>query len=352
MKIEIQALEMSMTSEELKSYVSPEELQKLKGKGVLQAYILAQEGISQPKILQEGTTVLTWTKQVIKNLLNKVKKGTQFFIGHGADNSHENRNSVGTIISSIIKEVSGKLSNIIIGYFPEKEKVDNLDICSMEAEIEIDNNVVVGVDQITGIALGSSDTDNPAFPGAFRLNSIQCFGKETEKKNPEKEHIMTFEELKRALRDMNVHPWQLFTMEDLKNDKVFGKIFDEKTDLEDKYKALETKHKELETQNTEAMKGLNKTKAKEWLDKELKEGFTDKQKAFIEKRFNPDSLEDITEKTISEYVVNAKKEFSETAKLFGIEDAVDNKGNKKNEENNKEDKTPEEEALELIGVKE
>ncbi|HDL00808.1 MAG TPA: hypothetical protein ENH23_01065 [candidate division Zixibacteria bacterium] len=163
---------------------------------------------------------------------------------------------------------------------------------------------------------------------------------------------MTFEEVKTALRQMNVHPWQIFTMEDIKNDKVFGKLFDEQNVLSEKYKDLETKYKSLESENTEAVKNLNKTKAKDMLDGALKEGFTDKQKTFILKRFRPEDFDEINTQSINKYIENTKKEYAETAKLFGITDDADNPDKDKQKDKINQDKTPEEEALELMGVKE
>ena len=299
--------------------------------------------------------MLSWTKKIIQNLAQKIKEGTKFFIGHNEDNSHENRSAVGEVLTSFIKDIKGKLSNVIIGYFPESEKVNNLDVCSMEAEIGTDeNNNVVNIDNVSGIALGSSNEDSPAFPGARRLSMVQCFAKEKiepENKKPgEGDKQMTFEDIKKAIREMNVHPWQIFSLEDMKNDRVFGKVFDDNTALKKSTEELKTQYEELKTKNSEVEKTLNLGKSKQMLEDALKEGFTDKQVKFIENRFNPESLDEVNKENINKYIENAKKEFADTARLFGVEgnSNVDNNNNASNNEN----KTPEEEALELMGVKE
>jgi len=297
--------------------------------------------------------ILKWPRIIIQSLAEKIKEGTKFFIGHRENNSNDNRESVGEVLVSFVKEIAGKLSNVIIGYFPEKEKVNDMDICSMEADVYTDDENIVGeINEVSGIALGNSDKESPAFPGALRLNMVQCFAKEIDKNKPgEGEHDMTFEEVKEAIRKMNIRPWQIYTLEDMKEDRVFGKVFEENSTFKSDNERLEKENKEVKTKSEEAVRNSDIMQSKGRLEKLLEEGFTDKQKAFIIKRFNPELEKDLTDEGLNKFVESEKKEFADTAKLFGIGEGEANK--KKDEKGNTEESeslTMEEEALKEMGV--
>ena len=105
---------------------------------------------------------------------------------------------------------------------------------SIEANIHETNGIVGDINDISGIALGSSDKDSPAFPGARRLAAIQCFGDsaggEPGKEIPGegRDKMPTFGEIKQAIKDMNIYPNQLFTEEEIRADRKFGKVYDER----------------------------------------------------------------------------------------------------------------------------
>jgi len=342
MKISIQALEVNLSPEELKQKIPKEKLEALKGKGVLQAYSLAQEGTSHPKVLGEGIQVLKWPRAVIRQLAEKIKAGTKFFIGHKETNAQDNRESVGEILNSFVKEIGGRLVNVIIGHFPDKGKVEDMDVCSMEADVYTDDENIVGdVNDISGIALGNSDKENPAFPGALRLSTVQCFGKEGDKKN------MTLEEIKTAVRTMNIHPSQIYDEGDIKKDRELGKIYTENAALKIEKDKHEKDYKKLKTESEETIKKVEISEASAHLDKLMGEEYTDKQKEFIKSRFNPAALDDLSEKKLGEHLEKERKAFADTAKLFGVADeSGDDKGKKKTSE----ELTMEEEALKEMGV--
>jgi hypothetical protein len=294
---------------------------------------------------------------VIHRIAEKIKAGTKFFLGHGATNDHEGRESVGEVVTSFVKELGGRLSHIIIGHFPNPEKVKEMDVCSMEADIYTDNENVVGdVNEISGIALASSDKENPAFPGALRLGTVQCFESESNQtRNKEKDMALTFEEVKKAIREMNIHPWQLYDIDDIKNDRIFSKTFTENESLRNENETLKKKSTEIETKSKEAIRQLDVTKATKQLDA-LMEDLTDKQKKYITKRFNPETMSDLTEDGLKKFVENSKKEFAETARLFGA-DAAEESGEGKDKkkigggEEDDSSKSMEDKALEIMGVK-
>jgi hypothetical protein len=299
-------------------------------------------------VLGQGTQALKWTRAVIQKIAQKIKAGTKFFVGHAETNSHTNRQSVGEVLASFVRDIGGKLSNIIIGHFPNKEKVNEMDVCSMEADIYADDDTVSDINDVTGIALGSSDKDSPAFPGALRLGMIQCFGESTSNDDGGSKMEITFHDVQKAVKELNIFPHQLFDLEVMKSDKVFGKLFTQNEVLKEQVENLTKEKEEIETKGKEIARNLDVKNAREQLDTHL-DGLTDKQKAFITKRFNPDSLKDLTDKGIKEFVDSAKKDFTETAKLFNVEtdETTVNKGN----ETDSASDSVEEEALKLMGVK-
>lgn len=342
MKVSIQASELNLSPEELKQKIPKEKLEALKGKGVLQAYSLAHEGTSHPKVLGEGIQVLKWPKAVIRQLAEKIKTGTKFFIGHKETNAQDNRESVGEILNSFVKEIGGRLVNVIVGHFPNKDKVEDMDICSMEADVYTDTENIVGdVNDISGIALGNSDKESPAFPGALRLSTVQCFDEKGDK-------TMTLEEIRKAVRDMNIHPWQLFTEDDIKKDREYGKVYTENAALKIEKDKNEKDFKDLKTKSDEAIKKTELSEASAHLDTLMKEGFTDKQKKFIKGRFVPESFDDLSEKTLGEHLEKEKKAFADTAILFGVAEELGD-GEKRPKET-PEELTMEEEALKEMGV--
>jgi regulator of replication initiation timing len=293
---------------------------------------------------------------VIKILSEKIQNGIKFFVGHGSDNSTDNRESVGEVLSSFTKEIKGRLSNVIIGWFPNKEKVQAMDICSMEADIHTDeeSNIVGDINKVTGIALGNSKVDDPAFPGALRLNMVQCFTEvkpnlEKEKRRMEISDI-TFEMVKQRVHELNIFPWQLYELKDFQEDKHLSKIFTENATLKAENERLSTENKEINDKSKETIRKSELTTAQDKLDKLMTEGFTDKQKQFIKKEFNPEIVEDLSEEGLNKFIDEGKKKFAETAKLFGAEGS-ETKPNPKLDENGGND-TPDEAAFkQLIGEK-
>ncbi|MEJ2248034.1 MAG: hypothetical protein P8Y70_00055 [Candidatus Lokiarchaeota archaeon] len=329
----------------------------MKGKGILQSYVVAEEGQSRPKTLNDDeNSILTWTKAIIHRLKDKLQKGIKFFIDHGdGTNSHDGRTPVGEIISSFIKNIKGKLSNIVIGHFPDEHKVKNKDMCSMEAEINTYGNIVDDIEEISGIALGNTKYADPAFIGARKLNTVQCFNtiEKGDINMAEESKKISFDDIKKAVKDMNIFAWQLYSKEDLENDKVFGKVFEQNKIQETEITRLK---KELETtidKNNEAIKEFNKAEAIKKLDSFLQEGFTDKQKKYIKSRFNLDKLENLSDEHLKKYIDEEKNNFAEDAKFFGAEvenESSSDPNNTGTSSDSSSKLSPEEEALQIIGV--
>lgn len=357
MKVFIQALEESLTEDELRQHLSPEKLKSLREKGgILQAYTLAHEGVSRPRVVGEGQQSLKWPRAVIQRLMEKIKQGTKFFLGHGSTNDHDGRETVGEVLASFVKEIGGRLSNIIVGHFPDGAKVQAMDVCSMEADVHVDGDVVGDVNDVTGVALGNSNKESPAFPGALRLRMLQCFDKKVEATEPgEGAKQVTFEEVRKAIKDLNIHPWQVFSVEDMKNDRSFGKLFEDNARLSAENERLTKENSEISERSKEALRKSEVAEATKKLDTMLSEGFTDKQRTFIRKQFDPERVSDLTDEGLKSFVENGKKEYAETARLFGVaeDSSKQNGGSDKSSSSavgDSETADMEEEALKLIGV--
>lgn len=322
MKLTIQASELDLQPDEIRSQIPKEKLALLEGRGELRAYRLAHEGTSRPMDLTRGQQLLKWPRAVIHRLTQKIQAGTKFFVGHGTGtNEHDGRRSVGEVVASFVKEIGGKLSSIIVGHFPDKAQIDNMDVCSMEAEVRTQEDVVGDVDQVTGVALASSRNTSPAFAGATLLSTLQCFD---ENKPGEGETEMadkvTFEDVVRGIKDMNIMPWQVYKEQDLRNDREFGSIFSERDALTTERDQLLKDKTELESSSKDAMRKGDVAEATKTLGEILVDGFTPKQKTFIEKRFQPSSMEDLSKEALTKHVENEKKEFADIARLFGVAD--------------------------------
>lgn len=357
MQMFIQALELELTPEEMKKSIPPEVRKKIQGKGILQAYTVAHEGRSQPKVLGEGTKPLHWTKAVVRRLADNIQAGAKFFIGHGKSNSHDGRREVGEVLSSFVKEIKGKLSNIVIGWFPEKNAVAEMDVCSIEASVDVDetNSYVDDVNEVSAIALGASAVDSPAFPGAMRLASLQCFEEEPKKNNPgegDEDMAITFRDVQDFIKERNVFAHQLYKESDLRNDREFAPLFSDSEEKDKKITNLEKQVEEQKKINKDIDSKAKVALAKDRFDKLAPKDLTTKQKAFIDSRFNPEKVADMSDDEIKEYFENERKDFAETAKLFGVTESAQS-GNSEGDENidtEEGDSSPEEAALKLVGV--
>jgi hypothetical protein len=273
---------------------------------------------------------IIWTKQAIQKLQTKIKKGLEFFVGHNSDNSKQGRSKVGSIIDSFLDTVDGKLSNIIVGHFPNPKSVEQMDMDSMEADLELyeygDTYIVNDVQDLTAVALGSSDEQSPGFIGAKRLAMIQCFTDSKIKENfsgEEKKMALeysqlkaevTLDQIKQLITDRQIHPNQLFNENSIKEDRIFGKLLET---LTEENKTLKKEKETFDTKLKEAGKKNERIEAKEKLDTFFPEGTTDTIKTFITKRFNKVELDNYEDDSIKKFIEDQQKEFQEFAKLTG-----------------------------------
>lgn len=317
--------EMKLSQEEILKNIPDEDLQKIKSVNphpYFRAYSIAHEGTFSPMILGEGYKKITWTRKAIQSLKNIVIKGIKFFKGHNEDNSTVNRESFGTVVNNFEKEIDGKIHHIVIGYFQDKSSVVNDDIISMEADWKFINNagrwIADKIEGITGIALGNSETEKPAFTKAQVLGTVQA--------NLERETKMeiTFQDVVNFCKERNVWPSQIYSIDQIKADREFMKHFIDFETKEKKFNAditaIEAKAKAAE-EKLKIMEGdYNKQTAKTRLDNHLKTNnisMTEKEKIFVDSQFK--TLSDYSDDSLKKFVDTSRDLYKEMASkgLFG-----------------------------------
>jgi len=323
----------AISQEELLSLIPAETLAKIKQTDehpFFQAYSIAHEGISSPRIVGEGTKKISWPKKAIQSLKNIISRGVKFFRGHKETNSTEGRQEIGEIVADTQKEIDGKLHHIVISYHSPavREIAKEFDVVSQEAEwnlIEDAGNLIADtIHQLTGIAMGDSRKEKPAFAGAVRLGMIQAFESDQSGGEPDKnktgENIMpTLKEIKTYVQEMDLWPSQLFDPERIKADNNFAKFFEEAEKLKTNLTAKETELEVLKKGVAEAEKKVLAANAKSRLEEMLKSNIlklTDRQREYIKANFD-ENTNDVTDDAIRQYMEKAAGDYQKNAKFFG-----------------------------------
>src|SRR5512136_108914 len=248
-----------ISQEEILRHIEPDILNKIKQKDLhpfFTAYSIAHEGESNPRILNDPSNKpIIWLKEAIQSIKNKIKKGIKFFKGHNDDNSTDNREALGEVVGDFQKEINGNLNHIVIGYHP-KDKVQEVKkrtICSQEAIWNLADqgvNYIAGaLKELTGIALGRPEEEQPAFRGAQRLGMVQAFEINNPGRIKETNMAVTYEDLltvdvrllQRVIEARAFWPNQLFGNDyDMSQDRIFGQIYREKEKLQTENEQLKT----------------------------------------------------------------------------------------------------------------
>lgn len=323
MLLEIQAYSAKISPEEVLAALPPEVREKVRGKNAA-VYCIGEEGRSRPRqVGRAGNLTLTWPRAVIRRLAEAAGSGVKLFERHGKDNGHEGRKPLGEIVGTFTRMVGDKLQAIAVALMPDPR--EDLDVCSIEAEVETAGELVGDIENVSALALSSSSADSPAFAGAQRLATLQCF-ESGEDPNGNKSKVQgdftmpTFAEVKAFIVEHNVFPRQLFTVDDIKNDRDFGPLLAAGETASKKAKDLETELAEVKKQSADALRATEVAASKERFEKLIPKGATEKQKAFYLKRFDPSKHEKLDDAALNAYLEAEAKEYAEHAKLFGVED--------------------------------
>jgi len=181
MRIQAEVREMSQS--ELANMISSEELariQRIEEHPKFLGFVIAHEGEARGNVVGVGEMVKRWFKGAIGKLHAKVQAGLKIFSGHGADNSTAGRTPIGEVIGKKLVTVGDRLSSIIAAWIYKPFADLPYDIASIEANIQMEQDkerglVVVDVENVSAIALGSSALMQPGFAGATLVAALQCF---------------------------------------------------------------------------------------------------------------------------------------------------------------------------------
>lgn len=147
---------------------------------LFQAYVVGHEGEIEGTMVGIGKKILHWFSSAINKIWANLQYGTKIFHGHNLDSTHEGRRSIGEVVGKAVKTIQSKTNAIAVAYiYPEYQDLP-LNVASIEADVRInpDDSVHdVDVGEITGIALGNSALDKPAFEGATLLSQIQAMSR-------------------------------------------------------------------------------------------------------------------------------------------------------------------------------
>lgn len=318
--VSLQCSLVALTKEEILSAIPKKTLDSIKKKDAhpfFQAYVVCHEGTSTPTIVDGENRPIHWSRAAVQSLRSIINKGIKFFHGHNKDSSHTGRKVIGKSVGSLQKVINGKLSHVLIAYHKKehKDEVKKYDVCSQEAVWDlIEAGKIWLADKIkslTGIALDNSKRETPAFSGAKRLGMVQAFENKTEGDVGEMSENKTikFEDVKKWVKEHNVFPNQLYTIDDLKNDRDFGPVIKEGEEIKGKLEEVEKNNKDL-------TKKLYLTSVKDRLTKVMQDKkLTDKQSEYVNKYFN-ENMEDLSDEALNTYVEKQVEDFKERASFF------------------------------------
>jgi hypothetical protein len=293
--VRLQGFVQAFAENEILAAIPPDVLARIKAENphpFFKAYSVCHDGVSKPTLLGDTARPIQWLRDAVHTVTSAITKGVKFFAGHGAEND-PSRESLGEVVASYEKEIDGKLHHVVVGYFPKPEKVQAFDVCSQEAEWTFWDNpsgwIADKIRRMTGIALANSAFEKPAFSGAREMGFVQAFeAGETGDKNKtgEVKKMTTKAEVIQAVRELDLHPAQIFSLQDLQGDREFSKLFDEKEKLIKQITEKDDQIKKLGESQKDVNDRLLKTTAQERIGKLMDDKkATKEQREFIAKRF-------------------------------------------------------------------
>jgi len=311
----------------------------------LVAYVIGQEGESRPTSLNDRKTLpLSWPAKAIEKLAD-LARGTKLFKNHQeGTNDNTGRSSVGEVVASYIDEIGGKLSAIVVAPF---DKRPDEDVCSIEANIDFREEgrgfIVDAVSAITGIALGKSEEETPAFSGARQIAAVQCFTPHQFTSQGSNRMEITFKDVEEFVRERKVWPSQLFDIKTVLQDNEFRETFKAKYVSPEDLKRVQDDYEAVKSQLSTYQKKEGRSKGKEALESKLKENTTDAQREWILREWDKSSNSDFSDTGLDKFIQEQSKEYEYIVKKFGAPNKS-NEGGKSPEEERRE---KEEEEIEI-----
>ncbi len=306
----------------------------------IRVYSVGHEGEVNLHLPGIGKKTFTWIQAAVQWINDKLAIGTAVFNKHNPDsNSHAGREQVGEVVGKAMRHIGDRLNTLAAIYIKPQFKSRPLDVASIEAEIEYEQDGSqawpTAIKSVSGVALGTAGIDNPGFPGATLLGAVQAyvqaFGREIG------DNKMNLSEVKQAVKDLGLSPSQVFPVDDIMEDTaVAGKVKEAKSTLQsaaDRWKATvdeaREKNAKLENEKAGSDKKLQQfqmqSKSSTFIDPLLTDRkLDDRAKAFVKrnlKNFTTAATdEDGLKAELSRFVDDTNKEFQELAKdVFGVD---------------------------------
>jgi DNA-binding transcriptional MerR regulator len=279
---------LAMADAEVLGLISPRVIRDIKREDpapLFKAFIIGQEGESRPKIVGVGATVQRWFQSAIEKLTEKLGLGLPVYHNHTPTNKDRNRPPIGEVVGKAMKNIQGSLSSIIVAYIFPQFKDLPLDVASIEAGVMVPEDSRefdvkdVDIQEVTGIALGNSQVNKPAFPGATLVAQLQAMAE----KPHQGDNNMTLDEIQKAIQEGKFKPSDVFMPTALTSDPFIKEHVEEKInnakgydirkrqDLEEKVSTLEKDKKALQDELASSKTSVLKTKAKETFEAVLGE---------------------------------------------------------------------------------
>lgn len=215
-----------------------------------------------------------WTHSSIKELAEKAaKSAAKLFKGHGQDG--DDRPSFGQIVHGYYKRAANSVRAFAVAHITDeatKEDIRSgkLDICSIEADVLFKRAkgavdwCVAGVQKLTGLALASSQTDNPGFAGAGLVGTIQ----ELENRPMAEDRTITKIELLAEIERRGMKPTDIFTRQDILGLDFVGDHV--KAETETAVKAAEAAKDSEITKLNERFEPLRKAQTEKKIEEKVK----------------------------------------------------------------------------------
>ena len=332
----IKARVLNMSQSEILAIIPQDTIDRIKKTDPapeFHAYCVGHEGDANAQELSFGTKVskaFHYVKDVVMKIAEKLQFGTPLYHLHAGSNTGDGRERLGEVVGKGLQMIGDRLSAVAAVYLYPQFKKMQLDIASIEANIvyvpkSATRADVIDVEQVTGIALASSATEKPAFPGATLLGVIQALqGAET----------VTKEELREAARELKLKPTDLFEAAEIvesepakearSKERAYG-TRKEKEFNEEHERVIDLTKKLDETSGKVRVltEKVNSSTSRSLIDGSVAARKLDaKEKAFIEKNlgaFKSDKEGEDLKTDVERFVDGQLKEFVDTAKLFGVD---------------------------------
>jgi hypothetical protein len=234
-----------MAAGEIMQYIPPATIEAIRQKDdhpLFRAYCIGEEGNATPNVIGMGGRVLNWMRAAISAMVTKLQFGTKIFLNHAATNEHDGRTVVGELVGKALEYIGGKMRAVAVTYIYPQYRDVPADAASIEADIEVDpsgrSNVVDGVHLlgVTGIAVGDSRYNKPAFAAAGLVAQLQAFDIQGNESGGTQMPEVTIETIKDFIGIRRLDPSEVFSETAIGRDpKVRGLVkaeFDQRTRLE------------------------------------------------------------------------------------------------------------------------